>query len=153
MIQMDDQLDQIAMRTEQLIDICRKVLRRQGGDRLVAAYLYGSVLGARHRPDSDLDIAILDREDDRVSWEAQAELMDQLERATGQGVDMRMLREGTLAYQVHVVEQGRLIWSRDDEAVQAFAHAINEEHERCLDQRSQCWISLVGTLARRAGNP
>jgi predicted nucleotidyltransferase len=44
--------------------------------KLRAAILYGSSLGPSFRPDSDIDVAILDETDHRLSWQEQARLMD-----------------------------------------------------------------------------
>jgi predicted nucleotidyltransferase len=62
----------------------------------LAVFLYGSALDRLFRPDSDLDVAVLDDKQHPLSWPDQARLMDALERTTGRGVDLRMLRESSL---------------------------------------------------------
>lgn len=98
----------LGQRIERLSSACREVLSHLHLP-VAAVFLYGSALGEGFRPDSDLDIAVLDGEEG-LSWGDQARLMDALERATRCGVDLRMLRESTPSHQAHVVEEGLLVW-------------------------------------------
>ncbi len=104
--------------TESIVEGCRKVLDQWSGAGLSAVYLYGSTLGNRRRSDSDVDIAVLDRIDGRLSWSEQSRLMDELERTVGRPVDLRMLRDCALSHQIHVFDEGRLLWAESgDEPV------------------------------------
>ncbi|HEX3127016.1 MAG TPA: nucleotidyltransferase domain-containing protein, partial [Thermoanaerobaculia bacterium] len=78
----------IVERIESLAAACREILQSEGCDRIQAIFLYGSSLERRLRPDSDVDFAVLDDKDDRLSWSDQSRLMDALERLTGKGVDL-----------------------------------------------------------------
>jgi predicted nucleotidyltransferase len=91
-------------RVDVLLADSRKILQASPeGTR--AAILYGSSLGPSFRVDSDIDIALLDDAEDRLSWRDQAEVMDLLERALKRGVDLRMLRDGSPSYQAHVLKR------------------------------------------------
>ncbi len=122
-----------------------------GDQRIVAVYLYGSVLGPRHRPDSDRDIAILDRAGDPLDWSAQSQLMDRLERETGQPVDLRMLREGTVSYQAHVLATGRRIWTGDECAARVYAEEVRSAAEGRRSTDTAEWVATLSKLAGRAG--
>lgn len=141
-------------RIKELAATSQQVLSQFPTSSLQAVFLYGSVLGAGFRADSDVDIAVLDDADDRLSWGDQARLMDALERATGHGVDLRMLRESSLSHQAHVLEQGRLLWWREPrEEVERYARevraAVEEESERVEQAWSSLLLKLTGPAATR----
>lgn len=101
----------IAKETETIIEACRKVLEQWSGAGLSAVYLYGSSLGNRRRSDRHLN------------WSEQSRLMDELERALGQPVDLRMLRDCPLSHQVHVFDEGRLLWTESGDESAGYEHA------------------------------
>src|SRR5215203_901461 len=105
-------------RIESLLASCRSVLQREGLQG--AVFLYGSSLERDFRPDSDVDLAVLDDSRHPLSWSEQARLMDVLERALGKGVDLRVLRETSPSHQAHVLEQGQLVWSKDPDLVEQY---------------------------------
>lgn len=133
------------------IAACATVFEERSEPQILAAWLYGSTLGARHRPDSDLDIAVLDRSDNPLPWSAQSSLMDALERASGWPVDLRMVREGCHSLQLHVLTQGRRLWISDVDAVQQYVDNIRSmyEEERCA--RDGLWRDTLRHLSRGAG--
>jgi len=136
-----------------LVELSRAVLQSWPGRSLVAGYLYGSALGARCRTDSDLDIAILDDVQDRLGWQEQAILMDQLERSTGYPVDLRMLRDGLPSYQKYVLNDGLLIWLRDQKAVDFFAWQVAEDVRKESERNVQGWDNLIASFAARDETP
>ena len=135
-----------------LIAAGRETLRALDLPALQAAILYGSALGQGWRLDSDLDIAILDSADDRLSWREQAKLMDMLERATGRSVDLRMLRDLSVSHQAHVLESGRLLWARETqgEALEDYRREVLAAAQAQRAELDQEWPQLLGRLTRHA---
>jgi predicted nucleotidyltransferase len=119
----------------------------------LAVFLYGSALDRLFRPDSDLDVAVLDSPERPLDGSGQAKLMDLLERATGRGVDLRLLRESSLSHQAHVIDHGRMVWTRDQSAVERYSREVlRAAREACKgsDSRwSQTLDRLAGTGAAR----
>jgi predicted nucleotidyltransferase len=114
---------------------------------LRAAILYGSALGPGFRADSDIDIAVLDDADNRLSWHDQAQLMDLLERTLKRGVDLRMLRDGSPSYQRHVLEHGQLIWERQTGEMTRYAREILPSLEAAHRHSVQEWPLILSRLA------
>jgi predicted nucleotidyltransferase len=141
-------------RVEELAATFRQALSQFHTLPIRAVFLYGSVLGPGFRADSDIDLAVLDDADDRLSWGDQARLMDALERATCHGVDLRMLWESSLSHQAHVLEQGRLLWWREArEDVERYAlevrAAVVEDRGRVEQAWSSLLLRLTGSAATR----
>lgn len=139
-----------AERIERIFEACRTVLTSGDPQGVDALFLYGSALGPFFRTDSDVDIAVLDREDNPLSWNEQARLMDALERALGRGVDLRMLRAGSPSYQAYVIEQGRLAWTRDNAAVERFIPEALSAARRAQERSKREWPRVLDRLARLA---
>jgi predicted nucleotidyltransferase len=116
---------------------------------LRAAILYGSSLGQSFRPDSDIDVAILDASDDRLSWQEQARLMDLLERALKRGVDLRMLRDGSPSYQAHVLEHGRLIWEKQPGELTQYGREVLPVLQAARRHSGEEWPRALSRLASR----
>ncbi len=114
---------------EGLAAACRSILERWRDRGIIAGFLYGSILGSRHRSDSDVDIALLDRADRRLGWADQSRLMDELERAIGMTVDLRMLRDTPLSHQVHVLRKGRPVWIADNGGTTAYVRSIESQYD------------------------
>jgi predicted nucleotidyltransferase len=139
---------------ERLIATGRETLRALDLPSLQAAILYGSALGQGWRQDSDVDIAILDSADDRLSWRAQAKLMDRLERALGRSVDLRMLRDLSVSHQAHVLESGRLLWAPEGQhaALESYRHEVLAAAQARRAELDQDWPRLLGRLTRHAAS-
>jgi predicted nucleotidyltransferase len=137
----------IAGRIESLVAACREALRAEGSDRIQAIFLYGSSLEPGFRLDSDVDLAVLDDDGDRLSWSDQSRLMDALERATGRGVDLRMLRESSPSHQAHVLEQGRLVWSREPGVVEGYARELRSAAKAERDRAESEWPRMLRRLS------
>lgn len=100
------------METKEVQDTLRRA-------RVVAAYLFGSRVTGRPRPDSDLDVAVLaGREVGLLEREV---LADRLARALGvPDVDLLVLEEAPLELQGRVVQEGELVFSADEPKRVAF---------------------------------
>ncbi len=85
---------------------------------VLAAYLFGSRAQGRARPQSDVDIAVLLRED--LDSEARLfrrlSLGDALEQRLGRPVDLVVLNDAPLRLRHQVLRHGKLIFERDREA-------------------------------------
>jgi predicted nucleotidyltransferase len=84
--------------------------------RIIAAYLYGSA--ARGEPASDLDIALLTREEsvdvgdlERIAARLQAEAAP-----SGPDIDVRFLAGTAPRFRANVIREGRLLYDGDPEA-------------------------------------
>ena len=139
----------IAKATESIVEGCRKVLRQWSGAGLSAVYLYGSMLGKRHRSDSDVDIAVLDRIDGRLSWSEQSRLMDELERAVGRPVDLRMLRDCAPSHQIHVFDEGWLLWAERGNEPAEYVHATKLKFQAEREHMRKTESLTLRKLAQR----
>ena len=128
---------------------CQEALLHGTPANVQAVFLYGSALGSGFRPDSDIDIAVLDRSDDRLTWTEQARLMDLLEKATGRGIDLRMLRDSPLSHQVNVLENGIRLWAGDPTEADRYRRETLESWRRQAHPNEKEWAS---TLRRLAGS-
>ena len=133
--------------------VCGQIFGRWQGRGIVAAYLYGSILGPRRRRDSDVDLAVLDSSQERLSWADQSKLMDELERALGQPVDLRMLRDCALSHQAHILQRGQPIWTENHAEMAEYARAIEMKYEGQQEQRRQAWSSVLRKFAARVTSP
>jgi len=138
----------IDQRVAALLAASEKILR-EGPECVRAAVLYGSSLGPGFRPDSDIDIAILDGAEQPLSWGDQAYLMDLLERTLKRGVDLRILREGSPSYQAHVLEHGHLIWERQPGELARYAHEALAALQAARQRAEAEWPRALGRLAGR----
>ena len=138
--------------TESIVEACRKVLDQWNGAWLSAVYLYGSILGKRRRSDSNVDIAVLDRLYGRLSWSEQSRLMDELERAVGQPVDLRMLRDCTLSQQIHVFDEGLPMWAEGGDELADYVRATKLRFEADREHMRKTGALTLRTLAQRLAN-
>jgi predicted nucleotidyltransferase len=142
----------IDQRVETLLEASRTIFRenfRESSYALRAAILYGSALDPGFRSDSDIDIAVLDDAEHRLSWRDQALLMDLLERALKRGVDLRVLRDGGPSYQMHVLQHGRLIWERQRGELAGYAREALPSLETALQHSLQEWPRALSRLGSR----
>lgn len=99
--------------------------------RVGAAVVFGSRATGRHRPDSDLDIAVLPSpavsSSDR--WRLQGELSTRLGALIPSGrVDVVLLDEAPSLLRHHVLRDGRLLLCRDDRRWRDLRVATMREH-------------------------
>lgn len=81
--------------------------------RILSAYVLGSALSGRMRPDSDLDIAILPIAGELLSRVDIAELSTSLTLAAGRAVDVGVLSSHNLIYACQAVLKGKRFFCRD----------------------------------------
>ncbi len=139
--------DRLKTRVHELALTCQEALRDPMSAKVEAIFLYGSALGDGFRLDSDVDVAVLDRWDERLTWVEQARLMDHLERATGAGIDLRMLRDGLLSYQVNVLETGLRIWAGDPAAADRYQREVLASWRRHAPPSESEWSAALYRLA------
>jgi predicted nucleotidyltransferase len=108
--------------------------------RILAAYLLGSAVSGRMRPDSDIDVALLFRSGQRMDALERAELGARIGFEIGRDVDMGELGSGNLIYAKEALLTGRRIFSRDTSAsdvaeatLLGMYTSFNEERREVLD--------------------
>jgi predicted nucleotidyltransferase len=137
-------------RIEELSAALRRVAEQGTPCGVLAIFLYGSALSRLFRPDSDLDVAILGSREHPLDRRGQAKLMDDLERATGRGVDLRLLRASSPSHQAHVLEQGLMVWTQDPGEVEGYSREILDTAHRAHERSELQWSQLLARLARTA---
>ena len=140
----------ITRRIEDLSTAVRQVAEKRAPSGVLAIFLYGSALSRLFRPDSDLDVAILDSREHPLDRHGQAKLMDDLERATDRGVDLRLLRASSPSHQAHVIEQGLMVWAKDPGEVAGYTREVLETAYRAHERSALQWSQLLARLARTA---
>jgi predicted nucleotidyltransferase len=145
---MDAAASAVTRRSEEIAAIVQHAAQSWSQEGVVAMFLYGSALDRLFRPDSDLDIAVLDSLEHPMSWSDQARFMDTLERATGRGVDLRLLRESSLSHQAHVIEQGRIVWTRDPGAVERYTRDFRTAAHQAREGSELRWSQTLDRLAK-----
>jgi predicted nucleotidyltransferase len=141
--------DKLQVWLRELTLACQEALLHETPANVQAVFLYGSAVGPGFRPDSDVDIAVLDQPGDRLTWTEQARLMDRLERATGHGIDLRMLRDSPLSHQVNVLENGIRLWAGDPTEADRYRRETLESWRRQAHPNEEEWTS---TLRRLVGS-
>lgn len=147
---MDAAASAVARRSQEIASVVQRVAQNWSQGEVVAIFLYGSALDRLFRADSDLDIAVLDSPEHPLAWPDQARLMDALERATDRGVDLRLLRESSLSHQAHVIEQGRIVWARDPDAVERYTQDVQKAVHQAREGSRLRWAQTLDRLARTA---
>jgi predicted nucleotidyltransferase len=143
-------MDTALRRIEEITAALQRVAAGGSPEGVLAVFLYGSALGRLFRPDSDLDVAVLDDSEHPLDWHDQAKLMDDLERATGRGVDLRLLREISPSHQAHVIEQGRMVWTRDRDEVERQTKTLLQGARQAREDSKPRWSEILERLARTA---
>ena len=81
---------------------------------VIAAYLFGSRVAGKARPDSDVDTAVLISEEDGVArFERRLRLMSEVSEVCGREADVVVLNDAPPLLQHQVLKHGRLIFERD----------------------------------------
>jgi predicted nucleotidyltransferase len=109
----------------ELIDKARRVL--EGGPPLRLAVLFGSFAKQRARADSDLDIAILPR-DESLSLHAELDLAGQLSSKTGREVDLVRLDRANVLLRWEIAKGGILLTADPPSEWLRFRVAAASEH-------------------------
>jgi predicted nucleotidyltransferase len=120
--------------------------------------VFGSRARGTHRPDSDLDVAVLpDTEDSRARWRLQSGLAAALADLAPEGrVDVVLLDEAPDTLRQRVMETGRILLCRDPEAwkelrVRTMREYGDREWARRLFQEAQFRRLARGELSGRSG--
>jgi len=81
---------------------------------VIAAYLFGSRVAGKARPDSDVDTAVLlSEEDGVVRFERRLRLMSEVSEVCGREADVVVLNDAPPLLQDQILRHGRLIFERD----------------------------------------
>jgi predicted nucleotidyltransferase len=102
-----------------------------------AIYLFGSYGTQDERPDSDVDIALLlpyDRAKENKNIVI-SKCRHVLEERLKKEVDLANLRLTSTVFQFQIVTTGRLIYSRDVQAVQVFEMLTMSQYQRLNEER------------------
>ena len=105
-------------------------LLRKQAPGLVGAWLFGSAVEGRMRPDSDADIAIL-TEAPLDAWR-RLELAADLTRLFGREVDLVDLRQSSTVMRMQAVVHGRRIFCSDETRCEAFEDFVFSDYARFL---------------------
>lgn len=143
-------MDTVTRRSEEIAAVIRRISTREAPEEVLAVFLYGSALDRLFRSDSDLDVAILDSPERPLDGSGQAKLMDFLERATSRGVDLRLLRESSLSHQAHVIDHGRMVWTRDQGAVERYSREVLRAAREAREGSASRWSQTLARLAKTA---
>ena len=91
---------------------------------IISAYLHGSFLESCFR---DIDVAIyIDEENENVLYELNLER--ELEEIVGVPVDIRILNRAPLSFRFRVIEDGVLLFSKDEKRSCDFESLVMAEH-------------------------
>ncbi|MYN66564.1 MAG: nucleotidyltransferase domain-containing protein [Acidobacteria bacterium] len=111
-----------------------------------AIYRYGTWATAAHRPDSDLDIAVLlpygeAMRVDRWQWHL---LAVRLAGAAGtEHVDLVNLRRADTTLQAEILRTGRLVYCQDDGVRLEFETLVLSMYQRLNDERAGIRAAIV----------
>ena len=92
------------------------------------AYLYGSVAEGRETEMSDLDIGIFIEEPGEFGLKELGRLKNELDRATGREVDLRVLNDSEIVFQHQVLSKGELIFSSNEEERVSFETDVYKKY-------------------------
>lgn len=114
--------------TEKLEEAAEEVF---SGEEVVVAYLYGSVARGEAHESSDIDVAVLFKEETEI--DSLTRLSLKLEELTGlDDIEMRSLNSQKLVFVSNVIREGQVIYEGDHERRVDFeAHKYN----RYLDMK------------------
>jgi predicted nucleotidyltransferase len=88
-----------------------------GQQDVMAAYLFGSRVVGKMRPDSDVDTAVLlSEEDGVVRFERRLRLMSEVSDVCGREADVVVLNDAPPLLQGQILRHGWLIFERDQQA-------------------------------------
>lgn len=84
---------------------------------VIVVYLFGSQVTGQTQIGSDVDVAVLLKEDDDFTrFERRLRLGNELEKIVGQSVDLIVLNDAPSLLVHKVIKEGRLVFGRDREA-------------------------------------
>ena len=101
-----------------------------GCPSVIAAYVYGSVLG-RARQDSDIDVGlVLDAQarDDPQTLDLEVALELRLGTIEGHSFDVRVFRTASPLFVLPAIRSGELVFSRDEDALTTFLERVSSAY-------------------------
>jgi predicted nucleotidyltransferase len=103
---------------EETLERLRHLFQRRG---VALAYLFGSYVHEKVRATSDIDIAVLLDRSKEGLYSSYRELMLGVREALGtERFDLLLLNDAPPALQFEIISQGQLIYSRDEQVLNAF---------------------------------
>ena len=88
---------------------------------VLAAYLFGSQVTGKVRPDSDIDVSLLLSEPDKMErFERRLEMMHEISGICGTEADVIILNDATAVLAHQILRTGRLFYESDRRARVAF---------------------------------
>lgn len=100
------------------------VRRLKNETDIIAVWGLGSAFSGSMRADSDLDLAVLCDFSFESDWERWGALIFDLGSIAGRAVDIGRLSTRSLIYAYQAVSTGRLLYSRDSQAVDRFVGLV-----------------------------
>ncbi len=119
----------------------RVIAKRQ----VAGVWLFGSVLHGEHRPDSDVDLAVLC--DPPLELQRTA-VMDEVGLAIGSDVDVIDLTTAAPALAWEILTTGKLVFEGDELEVERFMRAARYAAE---DDEQRSRMVLLGQMTRAQG--
>ena len=96
---------------------------------VLAAYLFGSHVTGKARPDSDIDVSLLLGQPDRMErFERRLQMMHEISRICGMEADVIILNDAPSILTHQILKTGRLIYEMDRRARVAFEVKSGKEY-------------------------
>lgn len=131
----------IAVQALQALLKARVIVERQ----VAGVWLFGSALHGEHRPDSDVDFAVLC--DPPLALQRTA-VMDEVGLAIGSDVDVIDLTTAAPALAWEILTTGKLVFEGDELEVERFMRAARYAAE---DDEQRSRMVLLGQMTRAQG--
>ena len=120
---------------QKLIDQLKNFLSRD--QRIMAAFLLGSVLRNDFRHDSDIDCALLLRDKNTFGQKERMTLAGELGSLVGRTVDLGVISTDNLVYAMQALSSGQLIFAHDAMAVDRKIMHIYSLYAKLREERCE----------------
>ena len=112
-----------------------------------AMYLFGSFGTEREWPDSDVDIALLlpPVTAKQTGTLVMSELRFRLEQQFKKTVDLINLRQVSTVFQHEIIQEGRVLFAADAEAVRCFEMMVLSAYQKLNDERREILQAFLHT--------
>lgn len=111
-----DMIDRVAL------DSCEQRFAQEAS--ILGVWLLGSAASGRLREDSDVDFAVLYRENSHFAFEEHGRLASDLEAILGRPVDLGRLTTRNLIYAYEAIRQGKLVYELGPGEANDFAERV-----------------------------